>query len=295
MSDSESDKDMMDSDDSSAGSSDESCSNNKNTGPIDLKTFFSVKEICYYKQIDKFFQNYNPNSVIQMIDIIESRSPISLRILDWFVTKYSKKRIDCSFNKEDNDIFDVKMCYKSQLKAFKKRYFDPFRRRKKFRYYFENIKNNPVNNVYTTLGQLNFFKWAFANGIILYVDKNLKLISREMNMANKEDKRRKKVDDEGDSGEGDSGEGDSGEDDDVNNDVKTAKKKVADGGEKNEDGKKGKIDTSSINSKKSKESNGSVVSKNKLTKVVKQKPKLRDAVKFKSDESGHTKIILTFD
>jgi hypothetical protein len=38
----------------------------------------------------------------------------------------------------------------------------------------------------TTLGQLNFFKWAFMNNIIGYVDKNLKQISKEIKVANKD-------------------------------------------------------------------------------------------------------------
>jgi hypothetical protein len=175
-------------DETSNASTDESIDEKKDV-QIDLKTFFSVKELCYYKMIDKFFKNYTTENIIKMIDIIESKSSISLRILDWFVTKYSKKRIDCG-NKEGSEVFDVKISYKSQLKAYKKRYFDPFRRRKKFKYYFENSNNT---NVYTTLGQLNFFKWAFTNGIIAYVDNNLNQISKEMNSSNKEDKLRKKI------------------------------------------------------------------------------------------------------
>jgi hypothetical protein len=155
---------------------------------IDPVEFFSVKELCYYKTIDKFFKTCSAENITKMIDIVEGKSNISLRILDWFVTKYSKKRIDCGSNK-DTEIFDVRISYKSQLKSYKKRYFDPFRRRQKFVYYFDDKLQRHMD---TTIGQLNFFKWAFTNSILTYVDKNLKHISKEMNLSNKEEKKKKK-------------------------------------------------------------------------------------------------------
>jgi hypothetical protein len=156
---------------------------------IDPVKFFTVKELCYYSMIDKFFKGCSSESTCNMIDIIEGRSNISLRILDWFVTKYSKKKID--YGNKDTEIFDVRISYKSQLKSYKKRYFDPFRRRKKFIYYFNDGKND--NSISTTLGQLNFFKWAVANNVIGYVEKNLKHISKEMNSSNKEEKKKKDI------------------------------------------------------------------------------------------------------
>lgn len=152
--------------------------------PVD---FFSVKELCYYKMIDKYFQACQAENIDKMINIIEGNSSISLRVLDWFVTKYSKKRIESTQN--NGEAFDVRISYKSQLKSYKKRYFDPFRRRRKFNYYFESDKKKCI---VTTLGQLNFFKWAFTNNILVYVEKNLKQIGKEMNLANKEDKKKKK-------------------------------------------------------------------------------------------------------
>lgn len=151
---------------------------------------FSVKELCYYKMIKKFFTQCSEENILKMIDIIEGKSNISLRILDWFVTKYSKKRLDCGIkNTKNTEIFDVRISYKSQLKSYKKRYFDPFRRRERFVYNFENTDTK----ISTTIGQLNFFKWAFTNGIITYVEKNLKQISKEMNHSNKEEKKKKKI------------------------------------------------------------------------------------------------------
>ncbi len=188
-----SDKSNRHSNDSDESDNGSECGSDSSSGSdgqehIDPVKFFSVKELCYYKTIDKFFKICSSENITKMIDIVEGKSNISLRILDWFVTKYSKNRIDCGTNK-DTEIFDVRISYKSQLKSYKKRYFDPFRRRQKFVYYFGDKQQRHMD---TTLGQLNFFKWAFTNSILTYVDKNLKHISKEMNLSNKEEKKKKK-------------------------------------------------------------------------------------------------------
>jgi hypothetical protein len=67
-----------------------------NTGvkdAVDPLTFFSSKELCYYKTIHKFFKNCSDKEIIRMLDIINGESTISLRVLDWFVTRYSKRKI----------------------------------------------------------------------------------------------------------------------------------------------------------------------------------------------------------
>lgn len=188
-----------DNDNDNETNSSDTLSNKKNEIIIENpNTFFNQKELCHYKNINKFFiecYKEKPEIIMQMIDIIESKSNISLRILDWFVTKYSKKKINCNGNIKNVDAFDVKISYKAQLKAYKKRYFDPFRRRKKFFYPCEKdgfIKlENESKYIYTTLGQLNFFKWAFTNGIVSYVDENLNFIISEMNAFNKDEKKKK--------------------------------------------------------------------------------------------------------
>ena len=104
-----------------------------------------------------------------MIDIVEGQSDISLRLLDWFVTRHASKqkirfdKYDVSnnsdkFDKRVDRCFNVHISYKAQLKSYKKKYFDPFRRRKKFKYYFDKEK---TVHLCTTIGQLNFFRWAF--------------------------------------------------------------------------------------------------------------------------------------
>lgn len=152
---------------------------------VQLKKF-KPKEICYYNMIHKFYKQTNVSHITKMIDIINGESNISLRILDWFVTRYSnRKKIVISVGDE---VIDVHISYKAQLKSYKKKYFDPFKRRAKFEYNFKSVQKK----ICTTLGQLNFFRWAIENSIIDYVEKNYDSITHEMNISNKNDKKRKK-------------------------------------------------------------------------------------------------------
>lgn len=151
------------------------------------ETNFTSKEKLYYKMIDKFFKELPKASINEMLDIIDGRSKISLRLLDWFVTRYANK-FKVTYNLENKERFNVHISYKAQLKSYKKRYFDPFRRRKKFLYTYD--KENQ-KNFCTTIGQLNFFRWAFSNKVVKYVDNNYEQILKSMINSNKEDKDKK--------------------------------------------------------------------------------------------------------
>jgi hypothetical protein len=179
---------------------------------LDAKyTVFTEKEIYRYKALDKYFKNVGDVKIIEMINIINGKSDISLRLLDWFVTQYCKMnkvtyRLTSHItNKEEdydnyNDDFHVYISYKAQLKTYNKKRFDPFRRNKKF--YYPCKITNPVAcgmdkdvvsiKLETTLGQLQFFKWAFDNEIVLYVKKNFDKISKSMLVSNKTDKVKEK-------------------------------------------------------------------------------------------------------
>jgi len=134
---------------------------------IDVKDF-SSNEASRYKILDKYFKKIDTMKKNMMVDIINKKSDISLRILDKFVTKYcSKVNISYKLEKDSEHEFNVHISYKAQLKSYRKRFFDPFRRGKKFYYNYD--KEDNTKTTLTTLGQLNFFKWAFSNKIIDYV------------------------------------------------------------------------------------------------------------------------------
>ena len=156
---------------------------------ITPKDFFNSKELCYYTIADKFFKTKCTQYYIDlMIDIINSESDISLRVLDWFAAKHSKNRDKLNFDYGATE-FDVRISYDSQLRTFRKKYFDPFRRKKKFFYYYD--KNDKSKKILTTIGQLNFFKWAIRKKILEFVKDHLNDINKEMTVSNIKDKKNK--------------------------------------------------------------------------------------------------------
>ena len=156
---------------------------------ITPKDFFNAKELCYYTIADKFFKTKCTDGYINlMINIINSESDISLRVLDWFAAKHSKNREKINFD-YGTDEFDVRISYDSQLRTFRKKYFDPFRRKKKFYYYYD--KNDKSKKILTTIGQLNFFKWAIRKKILEFVKDHLYDINKEMIVNNIKNKVKK--------------------------------------------------------------------------------------------------------
>jgi len=169
--------------------------------PLISELVLSKKETYHYKIIDKFYKSLDKENVLILIDIVEKKSKVSLRLIDWFVTKYAHKykiRLERNNTSNIDNGFNVHISYKAQLQSYKKKYFDPFRRRKrlKFKYFFDKEKKI---SLCTTIGQLNFFKWAFTNNIVGYVINNYDIIAKAMAQSNKIDKSKKKATSDSDS------------------------------------------------------------------------------------------------
>jgi len=131
----------------------------------------------------------------EMMKIINGESVISLRIVDWFVTNYAKKfytiyELPQERNGKSSTIrFKVYNDYKLKLKAYSKKRFDPFCRWERI-----TIPYNDDNCMETTIGQLNFFKWAIENKIIHYIQENYNDIEKDMNERNSISKKKKDTD-----------------------------------------------------------------------------------------------------
>lgn len=161
-------------------------------------TSFTSKEKLFYRMIDKFFKNCSLENKTKMYNIIDENYHISLRLLDWFVVSYSKTHCICyELNDQTidlNDNFNVHISYKAQLKSYKKKYFDAFRRSiNGRRFWYVYNKNEPDKKLCTTIGQLNFFRWAFNYGIIDYVENNYNNLTIAMTTDYKDEKKKKKV------------------------------------------------------------------------------------------------------
>jgi len=150
------------------------------------------------------YYNNNQNYLNIFIDILNGNSKISLRLIDWLVTHYSKSNniqywIDTKSNiiykkipsNYDNAYklkkFNLYSDYRAQLKSFSKKYFDPFRRHERISYIInENL------TIETTLGQLNFFKWFFKHNIYYFVVNNHHDITNDMSSNSKNKSYKKK-------------------------------------------------------------------------------------------------------
>jgi len=112
------------------------------------------------------------------LPIIIGSSKISLRVVDWFVTNYSKKnQVIYKIKENDEECYiNIHTHYKSQLNAYGKKYIDPFCRGKD-RILF-NVSDSQC--VLTNISQLNFFRWAVQYNVIEYIDKNYVLIVKDM-------------------------------------------------------------------------------------------------------------------
>ena len=154
---------------------------------IKSPTILTNKEKHYYIMLTEFYKKCSSDDIQQMLDIINGKSILSLRIIDWFVTRCSFKYKICIDN--GDELFNIYISYKAQLKSYKKKYFDPFRRNSKF--YFHYDLNDDSKYIYTTFGQLNFFKWAISNNILIFIKNNFNFIISTMS-SNKNSKIRKK-------------------------------------------------------------------------------------------------------
>ena len=112
--------------------------------------------------------------IAEVMEMLQGTSVISLRLIDWFVTNYAKRHnIGYILGGQE---FMVYMSYKSQLKAYSKKLFDPFCRRERIMFSLPGIEP-----FVTTVGKLNFFRWAIEKNIIEYLKLNRETVETEMN------------------------------------------------------------------------------------------------------------------
>jgi len=136
----------------------------------------------------------------RMMCVINGESKISLRIADWFVTNYAKKyytiyeipKIEHGEpSVTETKRFKVYNDYKLKLRSYAKKYFDPFCRWERI-----SIPYDQDNYLETTIGQLNFFKWAIENRIIEYIQQHYQEIEKDMNERSSTAKRKTQSNDD---------------------------------------------------------------------------------------------------
>jgi hypothetical protein len=150
---------------------------------------YTTQNDLLLKNLMIFYNTEENDNLDKMLRIITGESKISLRIVDWFATNYAKKYytlyvIDQTVENVARR-FKVYDDYKLKLKAYSKKRFDPFCRWDRI-----SIPYKDGNCIETTIGQLNFFKWALENKVVDYIEQNYETIEKDMNNRNSTSKRK---------------------------------------------------------------------------------------------------------
>jgi hypothetical protein len=145
--------------------------------PQTRKRKIQCKQELIVSSLQRFYSSRDDSE--EIMKLLDGTSEISLRLIDWFVTNYAKQHnISYILNNQE---FLVYTNYKSQLKAYSKKLFDPFCRRERIMF---QIARQPMFQ--TTVGKLNFFRWAIEKGVLDYIKMNMSKIETAMNASSKE-------------------------------------------------------------------------------------------------------------
>ena len=145
--------------------------------PQTRKRKIECKPELVIASLQRFYANQP--EIDKVLTYLNGEAPLSLRIIDWFVTKYSRKTfVRYPLNGQE---FLVYLSYKGQLKAYSKQYFDPNCRRERIMFQIPGYES-----FMTTIGKLNFFRWALDSNILEYIEGHEEEIRKGYNTYLKE-------------------------------------------------------------------------------------------------------------
>ena len=144
-------------------------------GPFGIHPSITQRQKNILVRLLPFYTEDHITSIL--IPVVSQSSQISLRSLDWLVTNFAKKHnIVC--HAKNGSLFNIYHSYKISLTHFRRRNFDPFRRRQRI-----NIRMSDDTLIETTVGQVNFLHWAHINGVLEYAMNHSDAIEQDMNSA----------------------------------------------------------------------------------------------------------------
>lgn len=149
-----------------------------------LKKNFNEESTNLLLESLKIFFINNREYLDIISDVINNKKIYKLASIEYLATTYSKK-YKCNIEMPNGQLIYINDSYKNHLKSHTKRHFDPFKRFKKIEFCYDNI------TLLTSVGQLNFLKWAIKFGVLTYLEQNYAIINKSMVEA-KEEKQKKK-------------------------------------------------------------------------------------------------------
>ncbi len=144
------------------------------------------RQIRRLHEIAGFFTETNVTRIL--VPVAKAEFDVSLRLLDYCCTNYAKKtRVVICEDRKSIHLFSL---YKDWLRHYRRRTFDPFRRRERICF----PSPPPATEwLETTVAQLNFLRWADLYGVIRYVRRNLQQIEKDMMQTLLDSKQRRHV------------------------------------------------------------------------------------------------------
>lgn len=162
------------------------------------------------EQLIPFFDNSKHFEILKMMisknnmpkkrdavpEILNDNKPIPLRIIDHTCTRFACEReAYCTILTHTGEVVQKRMKsrYDSKLKQHSKKRFDVYKRKyPNYGILAIEFKNGEV--IETTLGQLNFFKWAISEGVLDFIRKNYdKIIKHLKEQKNTKTKKRQRA------------------------------------------------------------------------------------------------------
>ncbi len=155
---------------------------------VDDETEINQKKIDLMIEITKFYDN--KKHIDELLKYLGSERLISMRMIEFFVSVYcDEKSVIYPLKNSDGTIehFNVGLRYRSAIGNYNKDYFDPFCRKQKIIYIYKS-DDKTYKQIHTSIGQLNFFKWAFAYRVLRYMKNHYDDIEKEKKIYDKENK-----------------------------------------------------------------------------------------------------------
>jgi len=164
------------------------------------------KHLQLLKSINKYVDKRFVENVL--IPLLEQNFEVSLRSLDWLVVNYAKKynivyyepltstdlkgktpstddlcdlEIDCC------DLINLFSRYRDTLNEWRRKRFDPFRRRQRIRLTWKD------RDYETTIGQIHFLSWADRFHVLHFAKWYITSIEKEMNDSLKQSRKEKQI------------------------------------------------------------------------------------------------------
>lgn len=129
-------------------------------------------------------KDYDEDSIRDvLVPLITQTSPVSLRALDWAVVNWSKSNNVVCSSAVPGQMTNIHHAYRTALAYWKRRLFDPFRRRERILLKIDGKEYD------TTLGQANFALFTYETGILAYVIGHIDEIEDDMNRVSRQQKK----------------------------------------------------------------------------------------------------------